>query len=80
MWKPDSLLTAKSVAVRRLEAGDDDLFAKMLDLFGLAFDDNHTYCANRPDADYVARLLDNPAFHCVGRNRRWPCGWRTRGL
>lgn len=55
-------MAGMTIAIRRLEAGDDDLFGKMLDLFGAVFDDKITYGANRPDAGYVARLLENPAF------------------
>jgi len=63
MWKLVSSSTPKStIVVRRLEAGDDDLFGRMLDFFGAAFNDEITYGANRPDADYVAHLLANPAF------------------
>ncbi|MEO3428725.1 AAC(3)-I family aminoglycoside N-acetyltransferase [Pelagibius sp. CAU 1746] len=51
-----------SITMRHLKAGDSDLFRKMLDLFGAAFDDEITYGANRPDEIYVAHLLANPAF------------------
>lgn len=51
-----------SVRIHRLEVKDGNLCEKMLDLFGSAFGDEVTYGANRPSADYMARLLANPAF------------------
>lgn len=48
--------------VHQLQAGDERLFAAMLDLFGTVFEDPVNYGAKRPGPDYVARLLTNPAF------------------
>lgn len=49
-------------AVRRLQPGDDELYAGMLDLFSAAFEDDETYGGRRPQPGYVAALLGNPAF------------------
>ena len=62
MWKPVSSTPKSTIVVRRLEAEDDGLFGRMLDLFGAAFDDETAYGANRPDNNYVARLLAKPTF------------------
>lgn len=52
----------QNIVIHRLDAGDADLFEKMLDLFGAVFGDTITYGAHRPDAGYVTRLLANPGF------------------
>ncbi len=51
--------------IHRLQPGDDGLFSAMLDLFGLAFEDEQTYGAERPAADYVANLMANPGVVCL---------------
>ena len=49
-----------AAVVRRLGPGDATAVHAMLDLFAEAFDDRATYASARPDAAYLARLLDDP--------------------
>ena len=50
------------VDLRTLEAGDIPLFEALMSMFGEAFEDRETYTGNRPDAEYVERLLRNENF------------------
>ena len=51
-----------SFAIRRLGAGDLDLFDRLLAMFGEAFGEPETYGAARPSADYARRLLGRDGF------------------
>jgi aminoglycoside 3-N-acetyltransferase I len=53
---------ASSTSLRVLGAGDVLALRGMLEMFGLAFEDRQSYCANQPDDAYLAQLLSNPNF------------------
>ncbi len=48
--------------VRRLVAGDVQVFRDMLDLFGRVFDEPHNYIENQPDDAYLEALLGGDQF------------------
>ena len=50
------------VVIRQLEGGDFALFESLMTMFGDVFEMPETYTGNRPDADYVERLLRNENF------------------
>ena len=47
--------------VQRLTTGDDGLVRDLLGVFGRAFGDEDTYCAERPSPAYLERLLADPS-------------------
>jgi aminoglycoside 3-N-acetyltransferase I len=51
--------------VRVLDATDLDAFRRMLAMFGVAFQDEPTYCARQPDDAYLVRLLSNADFLAI---------------
>lgn len=51
--------------IRELGTGDVTTMESMLTLFGEAFDDLPAYCGNRPDANYLARLLGSDDFIAI---------------
>jgi aminoglycoside 3-N-acetyltransferase I len=51
--------------ILELGAADVSVMESMLTLFGEAFDDVPAYCGNRPDADYLARLLGSEGFIAI---------------
>jgi aminoglycoside 3-N-acetyltransferase I len=52
-------------AVRLLTQDDAAGLRKMLDMFGSAFGDRASYCANQPDDAYLERLLRSDTFVAV---------------
>lgn len=48
--------------IRHLTADDLGLMDALLTTFGEVFDDVETYSGNRPDADYLRRLLGGESF------------------
>lgn len=48
--------------VHRLTAQDTRTYDAMLDIFAEAFEDPKNYCGQRPDSQYVERLLQLPHF------------------
>lgn len=48
--------------IRQLTAADIPLMHELLDVFGAAFGDQETYAGNRPDHDYLNRLLSREEF------------------
>lgn len=60
---PDAQMRRESMPrIQRLQPSDLNLFTAMLDLFSTAFDDPGSYDARRPQTEYAAKLLANPAF------------------
>lgn len=57
--------TSIPFVVRELGAGDVATMEALLTLFGDVFDDVPTYSGNRPDADYLARLLGSTGFIAI---------------
>lgn len=51
-----------AIDIRQLEACDLALFEALMTMFGDVFEMPETYTGNRPDADYVERLLRNENF------------------
>jgi aminoglycoside 3-N-acetyltransferase I len=51
-----------SLEIRQLTADDVVLMEALLTTFGEAFNDMDTYAGNRPDADYLRRLLGGDSF------------------
>ena len=51
-----------SLDIRHLTPDDIPLMEALLQTFGEAFDDVATYTGNRPDADYLRRLLGGDSF------------------
>ncbi len=51
--------------IRRLSGQDLLAMAGMLDLFATVLDDSASYASARPDAAYLTRLLDDPAFFAL---------------
>jgi len=49
-------------SIRRLEPDDAAQMEAMSTMFGAAFSDVETYCAKRPNADYLRRLLGSDSF------------------
>jgi aminoglycoside 3-N-acetyltransferase I len=52
-------------AICRLAAGDVELMAAMLTMFGEAFAEVETYSAVRPSAAYLTRLLGSDTFMAI---------------
>ncbi len=53
---------AKPLALSVLDASNIKAYRDMLAMFGAAFGDAQTYCADQPDDRYVRQLLSNPNF------------------
>ena len=56
------MTNASDFTVRRLGADDIAAMHELLDVFGQAFDDPHTYGAQRPRRAWFERLLGNADF------------------
>ena len=52
-----------------LTSAEVPLMRRMLDLFGIAFDDRATYSDRQPDDDYLERLLGSDAFIAIAALR-----------
>lgn len=50
------------VHIHHLEPDDVDLMQALLEMFGDVFNDRDTYTGNRPDSDYLRRLLGGNSF------------------
>lgn len=50
------------VEYKQLGKDDLELMNNLLDLFGKMFEDQGTYCRNRPDLQYIQELLTGDSF------------------
>lgn len=48
--------------IQVLQVGDQPLVRRLLDMFGVAFEDAQTYGAAQPDDEYLDRLLADPTI------------------
>lgn len=57
------------MTIRRLGTDDLALMGGLLDMFGEAFGEQHTYGAARPAADYLRTLLAEPGFVALAKTK-----------
>ena len=48
--------------IQRISPADISLMESLLDTFGEAFDEQETYCSNRPTTNYLEQLLSSDYF------------------
>jgi aminoglycoside 3-N-acetyltransferase I len=56
------MLSSESISIRQLSTNDLPLMEGLLNTFGEAFDEVHTYSSFRPSTDYLRRLLSSNYF------------------